>query len=241
MKKFICIMLFGLLSGYSTVTFGLIDQMKLELIDQSNLSKERDLFLKYWSSKYQNHTLTHLGFSSLVQFLNDAFDIEEQDYQKHVKNQFFCRAVIENQLVGYVSFDIGADKSAYIRQWAFLPEVNNVDGISELLFVVFDHVPDVSCIYLTTRYVLEDFIKSITEIGFEKVEVQVEGYDPKYYASYMIACYDKCGTCYCECDDEDLSYEMMSDSGVQDAAVEMGLMAPLGCGCSGGSEEEEAE
>jgi len=198
-----------------------LEEMRVEVISSADLGQERSLFVNYWMSEYRNSTLEQLRLDDIHEFLHEVFDQEEQEYHKHADTHFFYKALLHDRLIGYVSFEVNQDRSVYIRQWALVSEYYSHDGLSELLFAVFEHVPDAACLYLVARDVAEKCVELIQGIGFERVAHVTSEYNPALYSCYKIMCADKCGTCMPECDDEDLAYDM------------------LGCGCSSSEEEEE--
>lgn len=188
-------------------------KMIVEPVNLVDLYRERNVFVKAWMAEYLHCSHADLGVQDIQRFLHTTFDQEVLDCAKQKKGTFFVHAMMEDKLVGYLSFQVDEYRAVYVRQWALLPEFATEDNMADLLFAVFDYVPNASCLYLAVRDVAHTSIKHISKIGFEMADEQPEGFDLELYSCYKIMAADKCGTCFCGCDEADLAADM------------------LGCGC----------
>ena len=193
---------------YSLIVVNVVcaSQMTIASITSRDLSKERCLFKECWYSIYQDYSLRQLGFSNVSQVLQESFDQEERDYVTQAPNRLFFNAVVNDQVVGYVSFEIKDEAVVYIKQIAMLPYECTVDTLRELIFVIFDHVDKASCIHMDLHRMASQYGKISRELGF----IAMPSADKALIVHLMMQC-NKCGNCLCDLDYADQGVEAYSD------------------------------
>lgn len=191
--------IFQALCVYSFMALGnlCLSQMSIAKIESNDLRDQRSLFKRCWYSIYQDCSLKQLGFANLSKLVHENFDKEERDYAIKASNRLFFNAVQNNQVIGYISFDVKKGHAVYIKQIALLPDFCTVDSLRELIFVVFDHVSDVSCVHMTLHRQAKDYKDMATELGF----VATPGSE-KALSVHLRMQFNKCGTCLCDFDYE---------------------------------------
>ncbi len=176
-------------------------------ITSKDLQQERAVFKRCWRSAYQDSSLRQLGFESLAQTLQQAFDQEEQDYSKQEPHRLFFHTISNKQVVGYVSFEIKNQHAVYIRQIALLPEFCTVDAVKELIFVIFDHIGDISCVHMTLHRQAVQYLEISKELGFVPLSEASFAFDVPVRLQFH-----KCGTCLCDLDYDNDEDKLLSPS-----------------------------
>lgn len=147
-------------SLHSLMITGFLD-VQVRKITTDNLEKERIVFKKCWHSLYKNYSLYQLGLSDLSGFLTDIFDQEESCYRARSSKQLFFHAIYNNEVVGYVSFDIrdnSSDKAFNAAENHFLLKNGTVEAArSTTLKRIVEDLAHGHSIYIRQIAVLPDF------------------------------------------------------------------------------------
>ena len=175
-KRFIGFMVFltGISLGLKAYEF------EVERIATSNLLQERDLFMRF-----------HKAVDKNSDFLSQEFDKEELDYKNLNSETLFFHAIFSDVVIGYISFDIGQDFCVHIRHLAIDPEMYEPALIKELLFAVFQVVPQVSFISLVASEQQADVTALLEELGFEITQKSQD----EIFSLYELYVNSKCKIC----------------------------------------------
>ncbi|HSW76646.1 MAG TPA: hypothetical protein VLG50_06360 [Candidatus Saccharimonadales bacterium] len=177
MKK-ICILLAFLIS----MSLGLVAyEFQVQPITSADLSQERDLFMKF-----------HGIVSENSEFLSQEFDQEEHIYKNPNSQSLFYHAIYQGFVVGYISFEVGPNYTVFIRQLAIDLEMGEpIVLIRELLYTIFQAVPQVSLIALVANLEREDIVNALEELGFE----HEENIQERTFGTYGLFVTTKCKIC----------------------------------------------
>lgn len=123
-------------------------------------------------------------FSTIDAVAKASFDYEKKEFETKNPAAYFIKAVIDEKSVGYASFEIQPDSSAYMRQLTVDPDYQGMGIGKYLTYAIFSARPEVTTITLVTNR------NDISAIGFYKhlgfVEVPVTPHkefnpDPKLW------------------------------------------------------------
>lgn len=171
---------------------------KLLLLDNNDLTVERCLFIKSWSTVYKDCSLKQLGISDLNVFLSELFDQEEHDYKNKNKKRLFFHVCNDDQMIGYISFELYKEHAVYVKQFAIVPERCNVETFKDLIFGIFDYIESVSCVHIDLNVMATCYLDMVKDLGFVD---QKQTQDATTISLRML--FNRCGTCPCEIDDDD--------------------------------------
>ena len=186
-----------------------VGEVNFQSLVASDVTVERELFLKCWMAEYQSCSLGELQLQSVPKFLHEQFDKELAMLQKDSQEFFFVRAVVKNSVIGWISFEVDKARQVYVRQWALQDAFYTKEYLSELLFAVFDYVPDAGSVSFCLRDCAVQAISYISSLGFELVSDQYDDLDSEKYSCFKMMSATKCGTCGCDISEEDLAADMM--------------------------------
>ncbi|MCX5924174.1 MAG: hypothetical protein NTZ68_02005 [Candidatus Dependentiae bacterium] len=171
----------GLMVLLTCLPLGLVGhEFDIELILSPDLRKERDLFMRSHSFADQDSD-----------FLSDEFDKEELAYKDQNGQTLFFHAIFMDEVIGYISFDTLADHKVHVRHLAIDKEMYEPVLIKELLFTVFQVVPQVGFITLVANLQQVDIIALLEELGFEFVDKPQGG----IFGTYELFVNNKCKIC----------------------------------------------
>lgn len=201
--------LFKILYLYNFLFFGYLfaGEISIVPIESSDLQAQFCLFKKCWHSAFKDCSLKQLGFSSLSEQIYENFKQDEQDYIKKASNRLFFNAIQDEEVVGYISFDIKDGQAIYIKNIAILPDLCTVDSLRELIFIIFDYINDVSCVHMTLHKKADIYRNLGAELGF----VALPRANDLLYIHLRLQ-FNKCGTCLCDFDYEEMPRDQ--DSGL---------------------------
>ena len=119
-----------------------IDSRKSQ--EDYKLNLERQVFLKTFAYAYKDIPLEKLGIIALTPFLESAFSREVDDFISKKPGTLFYRLIQSKgkKIIGSVSFDSDqANKTAYTRQFAVLPEFQSKGFAKKLVFALLKAIP----------------------------------------------------------------------------------------------------
>ncbi|MBI2353139.1 GNAT family N-acetyltransferase [Candidatus Dependentiae bacterium] len=173
------------------------------LLNTVDMGIARSLFKECWKPVYHGLSLQQLGMTDVDKFLDDLFDQEEYDFKnKDHNSRFFFSFLKEDKLIGYISFVIKKEKAVYVKEFAISPEYLKIDLFKKLVFGIFNHREAISCIHINIPTIASLYCNFGKELGF----VTRVSDDTKMYTSFQMV-FNRCGTCLCEIDDQDLDDE----------------------------------
>ena len=188
MKKFMCtsLIVFFLICGTLQADW-LVNcngrQIKL-FLPKITLSAEKKVFIDAFSEAYKDIPLDVLKVENLQQFLNAAFEDEENDFASKQANTLFISAKDEkDRVVGFVSFDNNSDH-VYIRSLSVDPEFQGY-GLGKALVFCFSNVfKNCRRLKLVTRKANSCARLFYTKIGFIESAYIHQGLSPERYIGY---------------------------------------------------------
>lgn len=108
-------------------------------------------------------------FPTIDAIVKASFEYEQKEFDAQKSSAYFIQALVDGKPVGYVSFDMQPNGSAYMRQLTVDPACQGMGIGKYLTFAIFTIRPEVTKITLNTnRY-------DISAIGFYKHIGFVEG------------------------------------------------------------------
>jgi len=171
----------GLTMLLTCLSLGLVGhEFDVEPISSPDLRSERDLFMR-------SHNFADQGSD----FLSDEFDKEELAYKDQNTQTSFFHATFMDEVIGYISFDTHPDHKVYVRHLAIDSDMYEPALIKELLFTVFQVVPQVSFITLVVNLQQVDVTGLLEELGFESVCEHQDG----IFGTYELFVNNKCKIC----------------------------------------------
>ncbi|MFA5998826.1 MAG: GNAT family N-acetyltransferase [Candidatus Babeliales bacterium] len=171
----------GLMALLTCLSLGLVGhEFDIEPISSPDLRSERDLFMR-------SHSFADQGSD----FLSNEFDKEEQAYKDQNTQTLFFHATFMDEVIGYISFDASGDHKVHVRHLAIDPEMYEPALIKELLFTVFQVVPQVGFISLVANLQQVDVLQLLEELGFEFACEHQDG----IFCTYELFVNNKCKIC----------------------------------------------
>lgn len=159
-------------------------------IESLNLGQEKILFEKF--------TQFFLGIdaSSIMfkQILQDTFQAEENDYLNPMSNVLFFHALLDDQVIGYVSCDLLDSYNVHIRQLVVDPELFTTDIVKELLLIVFENYPKAKSITISCLPGFQEMADFLRNLGFVKLEAELKP-SLQFYSIYELRLNSKCKIC----------------------------------------------
>lgn len=194
---FFCTMI-GMASIVDGAVATWLSPIKIEAISSLNLEKERQLFVDVINT-FQNN----ISGLSEASFLN-----EERKYQEtldsSMPSRLFFHALLEDQVVGYISCDIDHYHVVTIEQMFVAPEMFDVSLIKELLFAIVSAVPNFRQLYVYCLPEYRCLASALEELGMSQKGSDV-------YWRGDIACYQYGMTVNSKCKICDVLYADMWD------------------------------
>lgn len=198
----------------------------IEKVHSETLTAERDVFIKF-IAHYCNLCVSQ---SSDMQSLNQLFDQEEQLYQAGLVETLFFHALLDEQVIGYVSCDLNENYSVSIRQLAIDPDYFDVTLIKELLFAIFTAAPKTKFVTVKCPVTCPEIQALLVDLGFVRTMQQLSAVDV-VYNFYVLKVHAKCKICdvlygpdFWETESSDQDYSQY-DSDVADGYLEDGSNA----------------
>ncbi len=160
-------------------------QVSVEPVTSANLAAEEAVFRNAFIASYGQSPIIleqiSKKYPTLDTFLYASFEDENVDFSAHKPNAYFIHAKIGDTVVGYMSFDIRADNTAYIRQLAIDPACAKRGIGRMLLSFVFKSNPTITKISGCTRRANTRAIDFYKHLGCKITECTHEGFDPAIY------------------------------------------------------------
>lgn len=138
-------------------------------IISDNLSAERELFIKFQKSGFDGIGIAKEAGQFFFAMDLEAFNKDCDDYNAHSENVYFFNAIFDNKLVGYISFEVQENRAVNIRQIAIDPEMYDDSLVKELLFALFQDIPQVRYITCALRTPHKEVMSVFYELGFSLV------------------------------------------------------------------------
>lgn len=161
----------------------------VEAIVSESLEQEKALFFKFYS------TYCHIPSENAMtqRMLTVAFDREQKAYQSRSTTLFF-HAMIQDQVIGYISCDVGQGYKVHVRQLIIDPDYFDAMLIKELLFAIFESIPQVKSIILQCPLGCSDIQQVLESFGFTVKSLQGDS-SLSLYVTYEIEVHPKCKIC----------------------------------------------
>ena len=128
----------------------------IEKIASLDLSNERKVFIAFRSA-FANESLDES---------EKLFNKEEQAYFENKEGRLFFHALLDDQIVGYISSNSISSSDVIISEWAIEPAVFDVGLIKELLFVVLVSLNKVQTVRIISPSSNKDLIDIFKGLGF---------------------------------------------------------------------------
>lgn len=172
------------------VSMGLqaFESFVVESIESVDLYQHRQLyqkFIQYYCALCPCDVLS-------LQAIEHQFDQEEVDYQLHNPTTLFFHAKVQDDIVGYISCDIGLHNQVVIRQLVFDPNMFDATMVKELLFAIFSRFPQTKKITLQSLTTCDDLSNLLRDVGFS--QIKPTSLDDMYY-HYELHLSSKCKIC----------------------------------------------
>ena len=160
-------------------------EVSIDRVTSKNLAAEEDVFNKAFTASYNQLPVLleqiSKKYPTLDAFLHAAFEDENVDFHACKPATYFLNAKIGDNIVGYMSFDIMANDSVYIRILAIDPAYTKKSIGRMLVFSIFKFHPTTTNILLITRRANTSAIEFYQHLGFKITGFTHEGYDPAVY------------------------------------------------------------
>lgn len=154
------------------------------------LSQERELFEASFMSSYTKIPEVKTRFSTdeaLLKFIREAFDEEVRDYiEANDESIRFYRAILNQQVVGYLSVEVEDKNKIYMRQLAVSHEHQRL-GIGRALFrfVVQNDLKMCEAVSVSCRKWNYNAIKFYRSIGFKDEDTCHPSLDSNEYKGML--------------------------------------------------------
>ena len=162
----------------------------IEKIHSQNLAQERAMFVRfnqYFCELYLQEPIENARIEA-------AFDIEEQAYLQASATTLFFHALLEEQVIGYISCDLMDGYKVRIRQMAIEPDFFDLTLVKELLFAIFTAAPKTKHVSVHCPVVCQEFQKLLVDLGFVKAKPSITPSD-SLYEIYELKVHAKCKIC----------------------------------------------
>ncbi len=159
-------------------------------IESLDLRQEKILFEKSLQAFFE------INASSIIlkQVLEDTFQTEEKDYLDQTSNVLFFHALLDDQVIGYISCDLLDGYHVHIRQLVVDSEVFTTDIVKELLFVVSKNYPKATSITISCLTGFQEMTDFLKALGFLKLEPKLKPV-LQFYSIYELRLNSKCKIC----------------------------------------------
>lgn len=185
MKK--CVLTFFVFLGH-VLNAG---EIQIERVTYPNFSWYEPLFFKFCD----NVGRVPCDQQRCDQILQEAFLKEAKSYAYSVDNRIFLQATVADEIVGYLSCHIHTDNKILISQMAFDPVKYDSVLVKELLFVLFQIMPNVKLISVVCPAFCPDLINLFQELGFAQVNTTVLSDWTDLFVEYELQVHPKCAMC----------------------------------------------
>ncbi len=171
--KFLLSLAIGMIPFFAYADWSFIDktgdEVVLEEIASSDLSEERDVFIRSFGTAYFSFTEKDLGIANKTLFLNEAFEDMAEDFASHSITLIVAKK--NNSVIGIAGFKKSEEPgTAYVAQLAVDP-LEWQKGIGRhLIFSILTLEPQITHLVAITRkincigklsLIILDFILSI--------------------------------------------------------------------------------
>lgn len=164
--------------------------LQVDKITSPNLAAYRDLFFKF------SHTFCSQSIGQAQDdCLASLFNKEEKDFAAQSDEVLFFGATVDDQVIGYLSCDVGLEGSIIVRQIAFDPVMYDADLIKELLFAIFAYMPKVKHISVSCPVACYDMVLLFEELGFVKLTGAASNLAGDGFIEYELIVHPKCKIC----------------------------------------------
>jgi|GEM_PF-1643047 len=162
----------------------------IEKIHSQTLAQERAMFVRF------NQYFCELFLQKPIDAsaVETAFDNEEQACLKASANTLFFHALLEEQVIGYISCDVMAGYKVRIRQIAIEPDFFDITLVKELLFAIFTAAPKTKHVSVRCPVVCQEFKALLLDLGFVKSQQSMNPSDA-LYEIYELTVHAKCKIC----------------------------------------------
>lgn len=117
-------------------------------------------------------------FKTIDTIASVSFEYEKKEFDAKKSGAYFVQALVDTKPIGYMSFKIQPDGSAYMRQLTVDPAAQGM-GIGKLLVhSIFIVRPELQKIALTTNRANISAIGFYKHLGFTEGALISEGFDP---------------------------------------------------------------
>lgn len=162
-------------------------EIEIERVLQPNFSWYEPLFVKFLQATCAS--------SSSVNDFQGSFLKEAESYESDGDDKIFLQATLVDEVVGYLSCHIQPGNAIYISQLAFDPEKYDNFLIKELLFALFQSMPNVKNIIVQFPHSCVDLVNLFTDLGFSFVEHDSSIEASDLLVAYQLKVHSKCAMC----------------------------------------------
>jgi hypothetical protein len=161
-------------------------QIEFERVISPNWQSYRAIFLNFGMA-----TCVAADQELLIDGLETEFDQEAAKYKNASDDQIFLQAVLDDEVVGYVSCQITPDLRININQLAFDMAKFDYNLAKDFLFALFEIMPQVSRINVKIPALNQDLIDLFEGLGFVNNDQLVSG----LFVDYGLDVPEKCAIC----------------------------------------------
>lgn len=162
----------------------------VEKITAESLSIQKKLFMKF----HEVFSGLSVQNDSALQVVDEVFAQEEEAYVSISSKSMFFHALLDDQVIGYISCDVADNHNISIRQLLVDPEMFDVTLIKELLFAIFLAMPQVKNLMIYCPVGCTEMHALLLELGFGLIDTKVMN-NMISYEVYQIAIQPKCKIC----------------------------------------------
>jgi ribosomal protein S18 acetylase RimI-like enzyme len=180
----------SLASEKKTFAFTLSDGQEVICVQRTaadDLSAEEAVFVQAFANAYKDVPLSVLKVADLQAFLREAFDDERQALRGQTEEVYFFSALIDNQVVGMITFSPYGEDVLYGRQLAVAPAFQD-RGIARCLAACcLCMFPQTKKIVLAIRRINQHARALYEQAGCTETADVPYGYNPERYVGYECA------------------------------------------------------
>lgn len=131
----------------------------------------------------------------LEQLLQTTADQELQAYAQHPESMVLLKATFMEETVGYVSCQKKPGYQVHVRQIAVDPEKYDTELIKELLFAIFEFMPQVKKLTIECPALCPDLSDLLQDLGFVRNDQGWAADMVGLFVEYDLIVHSKCEMC----------------------------------------------
>lgn len=167
-------------------------EISIERVINPTASFYQPLFLKFG----QNVCSACCDQQTLQSLLIDEFNSDMNSYQNNAQDRLFLQALLDDEIVGYLSCQVISDQQVQIHQLIMNLEKYDSDLVKELLFAVFASMPKIKELSIQVLTQCSDLVELLEYFGFEKNDNLNEAVAAiKLFSEFKLHVHPKCKMC----------------------------------------------